>query len=74
MIYAVSPIIQEKEVTKYCFGECMKIIIGGVEDTELGPLCPCREDDCPYEEKHTEVIGTVKGEKVCVRKLKPLKE
>jgi len=70
MIYAVSPIIQKKEVTELCFGRCGKIIIGGIDLCEYGPFCPCRHAICEHEEAHTPVIGQVNGEDVSVRKLK----
>ena len=71
MIYAVSPVIQEKEVDQYCFKECGKIIIGGIDMKEWGPFCPCKTESCPFEEDRTSVMGQVFNEDVCVRKLKP---
>jgi hypothetical protein len=30
-VYAVSPLAQKTEVDKHCFGDCMKILVGGIE-------------------------------------------
>jgi hypothetical protein len=40
MIYAVSPIIQKEQIEKFCFGECRKIGIGGIDLGEWGRSCP----------------------------------
>ena len=71
MIYAVSPIIQKTEVSKYCFGECGCIAIGGIDLGEYGPFFPCYQIDCKFEEAKTPVIGEAFGDEVCARKLKP---
>ena len=72
MIYAVSLMIQEKEVTAYCFGSCGKILIGGIDMGEYGPFVPCKKEACPHEDKTTPVIGQVDDIDVCIRKLKQL--
>ena len=74
MIYGVSPFIQEKEVTEYCFNQCKKIMVGAVVDPELGPLCPCKEETCEFEEKHSDVIGILERESICIRKLKSIRK
>lgn len=74
MIYAVSPIIQKKEVTETCFGKCKKLSIGGIDLGDHGPFVPCRHDDCEYEAEKTPIIGNVFGEEVCIRKLKSTAE
>jgi hypothetical protein len=71
MFYGVSPIIQKELVDKYCFGSCGKIIVGAVDGGDyIGYVFPCREDNCPHEEKRSEVLGDVNGESFCMRKLK----
>ena len=74
-LYLVSNIIQEQEVGNHCFGDCGKIIVGAVDLGEMGMWFPCRQSDCPYEEKSgkafdepVEIQG--KTETVFFRKLK----
>ena len=70
MLFAISAMMQEKQAIKYCFGECGKILVGGLDEAHLGPCYPCRQDDCPYEMKRTSVpMGEVQGEPVYVRRL-----
>ena len=72
-LYLVSLGAQEKLITKYCFGDCGHIIVGGV-NLMGGAFLPCRTEKCPYLEKQLELEGTVKmfgqEEKIIVRKLR----
>ena len=71
MIYGVSILIQKEIIDRLCFGSCGKILMAGIDGGEsIGPLCPCKEDDCQYEEARTPVLGQVDGHDFCVRKLK----
>lgn len=70
MIYAVSSMLQKKEVEAHCFGDCQKIALEGIEIGDYGPFGACYHADCEHQEAVTPVIGTVHGEDVCVRKLK----
>ncbi|NQT04171.1 MAG: hypothetical protein HQ580_19250 [Planctomycetes bacterium] len=70
MLFAISALIQEKQAQKYCFDQCGKIIIGGLDDATLGPCFPCRQEDCPFEFKRTsEPVGDVDGIPVYIRRL-----
>lgn len=71
-IYAVSPLAQKVEVDKHCFGDCGKILVGGIE-VAGAPFFPCRTNPCPYEEKTMEfgtVLFELGTEQIFVRKLK----
>jgi hypothetical protein len=68
MIYAISPLIQEKEIENHC-RQCGHLALEGIDMGEWGPFCACYYDDCPHETKRTPVIGAVHGDDVCVRKL-----
>lgn len=70
MIYGVPLMLQEKEIEAYCFGSCGKAKLAGIESDIAGPLIPCSETNCKYEEARTPVIGEAFGEEVCIRKLK----
>jgi len=77
VLFGVSPIMQEKEIDHYCFGVCGKITVGGINDDVMGPLCPCRQETCEYEDKRSDIIGTITdtdGESIdiIIRKLKPI--
>ena len=76
-LFGVSPLIQKKEVDKYCFDICGKVLVGGLGCDETGPLFPCRQEDCPYEDKRTPFLWTTKDTdgsdvQIAVRKLKEL--
>jgi len=74
-IYALAVMIPEQEqiITKHCFGDCGKIIIGGVE-IEGVAFAVCRTSDCPYLDRQMdEPMGDVDGSPVYVRKLKEVK-
>ena len=72
-IYGLVFALQEKEITKYCFGECKKIVLGAIDGGDgIGTLIPCKEADCPFLEKQMETsIGSsnIDGEPVYLRKL-----
>jgi len=70
MIYCVSSLLQDDLVSSLCFGGCGKIIVGAIEIPDCGFWWPCREAACPHEDKHSDVIGSVDGDDVCIRKLK----
>lgn len=71
MLYIVNPFVQKKEVDELCFGSCGRVLCGGVDlGPDLGGGFPCREDECPHEEKRSEIIGQVFEEDCCLRKLK----
>lgn len=67
-IYAISSLIQEREVTAHCFGDCGHAILGVLDDPTIGPLIPCRFEACPWLDKTLE-LGEVDGEMVVLRKL-----
>ena len=69
MIYGIL-LFQKNEVKKLCFRKCGKINVGAINDEIIGPMFPCIEDKCSYEEKVSDIIGIVNGEKFRVRKLK----
>ena len=71
MLYLVSPFAQDKEVTAYCFGQCGKVLCGGVE-LEGSSFFPCKTDVCPYLADSVDMgDGEVmdKVEHIVVRKL-----
>ena len=69
-IFAVSPFAQKKEVDKFCFGSCGKILIGALTLCG-GGFFPCGEEICPHEEKHMEEpVGSIESGPVYLRKLK----
>ncbi len=64
---------QKKIIDDHCFGTCKKIIIGGIDCEETGPLMVCRTPakDCPqFDKEIDEPVGEVGGEPVFIRKLK----
>ena len=71
-LYLMCPGIQEKEITKFCFGECKKIQMGIVELDTI-PFVYCFEKECKHTHK-SEYLGVnyIKGDEVeiTVRKLK----
>jgi len=69
-VFGLSIDIQKKEINKYCFKECGKIIFGGMIDENL-TLVPCNEEKCPYEEKRVKYEKS-NGRVVWIRKLKNL--
>ncbi len=71
MIYGVCLEMQQDLIDRYCFGECGQILVGGII-TDCGSFFPCKIEDCKYEEKRTEALGTleINGSDFCVRKLK----
>lgn len=72
MLYAVSPLAQKAEVDRFCFKECGQIIVGGIE-IEGAPFCPCRTQNCLFEEKTLDLGEAMvfgKWERIIVRKLK----
>jgi len=71
MIYAVSPLAQKEEVDEFCFKDCGKILIGGLIICDA-PFLPCKEKTCPFLEKEKLLEGTIRGEKITVRKLRRL--
>lgn len=72
MIYGLPLMLQEREITAHCFGDCGHAAIGGIDGGIAGPCVPCTHDECPHEERCTPVVGKVFGEDFKVRKLKPL--
>lgn len=72
-MFAMVLMIQEDLITKHCFGDCGKAIIGGLVDDELGPLVPCRQEVCPHEDATME-LGELENDgaayAVTLRKLK----
>jgi hypothetical protein len=70
MIYGLFLGVQEKEIQHYCF-PCGKILMAAL-DLDGSVLMPCKEDECPHEEKRTEPVGTAFDDTVCLRKLKTL--
>lgn len=72
-LYLVSLEAQSKEVNKYCFGECGKILIGAVEMSGLAFL-PCKTEECPFLEKQMEAepiaFDEIVYEDVYIRKLR----
>ncbi len=76
IIYLISPLANKEESEKYCFKECGKIIVGGIDFMDA-PWLPCREQLCPYEDKHLSMgVGEIQGEKehIIVRKLRGLND
>ena len=69
MIYVVSFLLQKDYITKYCFGECKKVILGVLDIDGVGPVFPCTEDVCKYEDKCSPVIGEFHGDEIKIRKL-----
>ncbi|KKM63085.1 hypothetical protein LCGC14_1515080 [marine sediment metagenome] len=53
MLYLI-PVLDEDDVD-YCFQQCGKIIVEGIV-LEGCTWLPCREDNCPIENKVTEII------------------
>jgi len=49
-LFATAPMYQKDLVDKYCFGDCGKAVIGGLMCPVAGPLVPCKQEVCPYEE------------------------
>ena len=72
MIYAVSPIIQKAEIDAHCFGDCQKLALEGLDLEDYGPFFACYNEECPWQEAVTPVVGTAHGEDVCVRKLREI--
>ncbi len=75
-LYLVSYDMQAKEIKKYCFRECGKILIGDVKIVELIFL-PCNTNDCPFFEKQIKTLpitfNGIEYKNVYIRKLKELK-
>ena len=70
-LFAVVLGLQRPEIEQYCFHDCGKIIVGGLDDKQLGSLLPCRQETCPFLDKEmAEPFGEVDGETVYLRKLK----
>jgi len=64
---------QEKIIDNHCFGTCKKIIVGGINDKELGSLMVCRTPakDCPqFDKEMEEPLGDINGVPVFIRKLR----
>ena len=73
-IFGVSPMVQDKEVTHYCFGVCGHIQCAGADGgDDIGSFFLCREQECPYTEKTSPVIGDIQGEPFQIRKLMEVK-
>ncbi len=53
-IYLISNQMQEKEVKKYCYGECGEILIGAIE-IDGYTFFPCVGENCPFEDKTSEL-------------------
>jgi hypothetical protein len=69
IIYGVSLSFNEPEINQHCFGDCGKILIGGIELDGL-PFLPCNQESCPFEDKCTPVLGkTHDGSDFAIRKL-----
>ena len=71
MVYAVSLGAQKDLIDKYCFDECGKICMAGLNICG-GAFLPCNESNCPHMENEKELEGTVNGDKVVIRKLHDL--
>lgn len=62
---------QRELIEKHCFGDCGKIIVGGLIDDHVGEICVCMQDDCKHLAGQMSVqAGTIEGEPVYFRKLK----
>lgn len=62
---------QDKLITKYCFGDCGKVICAGIDGEVFGPIFPCRQKECPHLDKEIdEPIGDINGHPLFIRKLK----
>jgi len=64
---------QQEIINAHCFITCGKIIMGGINDIDLGPLMVCRtpKDQCPqFDKEMDEPFGEVNGDPVFIRKLK----
>jgi len=74
MIFGVCPMVEKQkiEIDKHCFGDCGKILLGGMID-DLLALLPCKEKKCPYEEKSLK-YGICKGQIIYIRKLKEVEK
>jgi len=75
-LYAVCQSLQDAEIKQFCFNDCGKIQIGGLEFADMAWWL-CREENCPYLEKE-ESIGEVPfdwgKEEMVLRKLKTFGE
>ena len=60
---------QDKLIDKHCFGDCGKIIMGGIVDS-LTWYLPCKQEECPHEEKRMKRRKLNTGEMLWLRKLK----
>lgn len=72
-LYAVCENLQQKEIDRFCFKDCGKILVGGLSYNGLY-WSPCRTEDCPHSDRETK-IGKVKldvwgEEELTLRKLK----
>ncbi len=69
MIYGVPLLLQEAEITHYCFGVCGRVALAGIDSDIAGPLVPCSHADCEYCEKESDVVGEAFGDELKLRKL-----
>jgi hypothetical protein len=71
-IFLLSPLAQDAETKKYCFGSCKKITCGGIDFMDA-PWFPCYEEKCLNLERQQSFGKTnIDGEnmEIIVRKLK----
>ena len=72
-IFALHP-VQNEIISKTCF-DCGEIIVGGIEDKNLGCMFACNKENCPHErDRAKEPIGEVNGKIVFVRALNDLEK
>ncbi len=71
-IYAVPiQIKSQDEASKvHCFGDCGKILLGGLDLGEFGYSFICRKDICQHEMGKVGPIGDLDGEEIMLRKIK----
>lgn len=70
-LYIVCQSLQADEIKRYCFNDCGKIQIGGIDFNDLA-WWPCREENCPYLDRQTsvgEVLFDWGKEELILRKL-----
>lgn len=70
---------QRKIIDEHCFGDCGRIVMGCINDPQLGELAPCMAPsaECPYLDKELPDFGTVPdgddAASVTLRKLQPVR-
>lgn len=62
---------QEEEISEYCFGNCPEVVVGALWDDELGSLCYCVKDVCPFlDNEAPEPFAEINGASLFLRKLR----